>query len=165
MRFFPTLTLAIAATCFAATAHAQQDASLRERIAARRDLERAKTELRYQWQIEYPRKCRELDTAIELTRIEIDDNKAMLREYQPFDRFSTGAPLPITIRNVKMCIRAGELRLNELLAERNYLVRFHGDEFRELSAQVYEARVRIAELDSIAEEAAQQEQLPAPLQR
>ena len=55
--------------------------------------------------------------------------------------------------------------MNELLAERNYLTRFRGDQFRELSEQVYEARVRVAELDSIAEEAAQQEQLPAPLQR
>ena len=109
MRFSTTLTLAIAATCFATNAVAQQDDSLRERIAARRDLERAKSDLRYYWQFEYPRKCRAVDAAIDITRTEIDNNKELLREYEPFTRFSTGQPFPMTIRNVQMCIKVGEL--------------------------------------------------------
>jgi hypothetical protein len=167
MRFIPAHFLALATSCFVSTAYAQQEVSLQDRIDARRELERAKTDLRYYWQYEYPRRCRALDAAIDITRTEIDNNKELLRDYEPFTRFSTGQPFPMTVRNVQMCIKVGELRLNDLLAERNYLTRFRGDQFRDLSEQVYAARDRVAELDSIAEEAAQppQEQLPAPLQR
>src|SRR3954451_10201055 len=140
-----------------------QDASLRARMAARRDLEQAKTDLLYYWQVEYPRKCRELDAAIEIARAEIEDNRSLLREYQPYYGFSIGEPFPITVRNVRLCIRTGELRLNDLLAERNMLVRFHGDEFRILSNNVYEARLRVAELEADDQNSQTvPEQIPAP---
>jgi hypothetical protein len=116
-------------------------------MAARRELERAKTDLRFYWQIEYPRQCRELDAAIECTRIEIEDNTRLLREYEPFTRFSIGAPFPITVRELRACIVAGQLHLNDLLAEHNALVRFHSDDFRALEAQVYEARQRVLDLE------------------
>ncbi len=153
--------VAIAVLVPFSTSHAQ-DASLRTRLAARRDLERAKTDLLYYWRVDYPRKCRELDAAIEITRAEIDDNRSLLREYQPYNRFSIGEPFPITIRNIQLCIRTGELRLNDLLAERNALIRFHGDEFQTLSHRVYEARLRVAEVDEAEQNSdVSAEQLPS----
>ncbi len=125
-----------------------QEASLAARVSARRDLEQAKTDLRFYWQVDYPRQRRDLDAAIEMTRLGIENNRSLLRDYRPFTHFSTGQPFPITIRNLETCIRAGELRLNDLLAERNALVRFHSDQYRVLAAQVYEARVRVAGLEA-----------------
>ncbi|HEX3601201.1 MAG TPA: hypothetical protein VHU84_13710 [Lacipirellulaceae bacterium] len=163
MRLSPALMLLVLfAGAVATTAHAQE-ASLRERVAARRDLEQAKSELLYYWQVEYPRKCRELDSEIEITRAEIDDNRSLLREYQPFTQFSIGEPFPITIRNIHLCIRTGEIRLNDLLAERGTLMRFHGDKFHALSDQVYAARLRVAELESTdSNDNSTTEQLPPP---
>jgi hypothetical protein len=132
-------------------------------MAARRELEQAKTELRYYRQVEYPRQCRELDAAIEFTRAEIDDNNILLREFRPFTQFSLGKPYPITVRNLQMCIKVAELRLRDLWAERNALAWFHSDQVRQLSAQVFEARVRIVELESaMAEPAPIANQLPQP---
>ena len=125
-----------------------QEPSLQERIAVRRDLELAKMNLRYYWQVEYPRRCRELDAAIECTRAEIDNSYSLLRDYRPFTSFSIGEPFPITVRNLQMCIRTGELRLNDLFAERNALIRYHSDQFRVLAADVYAARARVVDLEA-----------------
>ena len=125
-----------------------QEPSLQDRIAVRRDLEVAKMNLRYYWQVEYPRKCRELDAAIELTRREIDNNRVLLRRYWPVTQFTIDEPFPITVRSLQMCVRTGEFRLNELIAERNALIRFHSDQFNALAADVYAARVRVADLEA-----------------
>lgn len=144
--FLPALLIAVA---IAPSSIAQdQGASLEARVAARRELDQAKNELYYYWQVEYPRQCREYDAAIECARAEIDANQSLLREYKPYGGFSIGEPFPITVRNIQLCIRTGEFRLNDLLAERNALMRFHGDQFRALSAQVYEARLRVAALEA-----------------
>jgi hypothetical protein len=139
-----------------------QEAPLASRMAARRELEQAKSDLYYYWQVEYPRQCREYDAAIECARAEIEANRLLLREYKPFGGFSIGEPFPITVRNIQLCMRTGELRLNDLIAERNALVRFHGDQFRALSAAVYEARLRVLDLEANDEVVATtSEQLPA----
>jgi hypothetical protein len=143
------LAFAVAATASQCLA---QEAPLRERMAARRDLEIAKTDLRYYWQVEYPRKCRELDAAIACTRAELENNNSLLRDYRPFSGFSIGEPFPVTVRNLQLSIKVGELRLNDLLAERNAMIRFRSDDFRVLSAQVYEARQRVVELETPAAE-------------
>jgi hypothetical protein len=162
MRLSSTVfVLALTLSSIASVTFGEDTAALRAQIAARRDLERAKTDLRYYWQVEYPRQQRELDSAIEFTRIELKNNKWLLHEYEPFTQFSLGKPFPITVRELQMCIRAGECRLNELLDERNALIRFHGDDFRELSAQVYEARLRVVEVDAaVTSDRAPAEELP-----
>jgi hypothetical protein len=161
MRSLFHLLVMVAAIVPSMNAHAQE-ASLQSKMAARRDLEAAKNDLLYYWQVEYPQQCREYDAAIECTRAEIDANRSLLREYKPFGGFSIGEPFPITVRNIQLCIRTGELRLNDLLAERNALMRFHGDQFRALSAQVYEARLRVLALESNDEGTTPtSEQLPA----
>jgi hypothetical protein len=150
MRLSPViLVLAIAATFAVSTASAQQEAPLQMRIAARRDLSIAKNNLRYYWQVDYPCQRRNLDAAIEMTRLEIENNKKLMREYRPFTRFTIGEPFPITIRNLEMCNKAAEIRLNDLLAERNALVRFHSDQYDQLAYEVYEARQRVLELEPV----------------
>jgi hypothetical protein len=121
---------------------------LQARLAARRELEIAKIELRNYWQVEYPRQKRELDAAIEMTELEIRANEEAQRELRPFTRFSLGEPFPLTIRELQICSRGTELRLKNLQAERNALVRFHYDDFRVLEMRVQEARLRVAELEA-----------------
>jgi hypothetical protein len=104
-------------------------------------------ELRHYWQVEYPRQQRLLNSAIELTRTEIRDLEARLRAYRPFTRFSTGDPFMVTIQNTRRCLREAELRLRDLWAERNALVRYHSDDYRALELRVHEARLRVVELE------------------
>jgi hypothetical protein len=118
-----------------------------ERMSARRELELAKMDLRHYWQVEYPRQQRNLNAAIELTKCEIQDLQWRLRQYEPFTRFSTGDPFMVTIQNTQMCLREAEFRLRDLWAERNALVRYHSDQYRELELRVHEARRRIIELE------------------
>jgi hypothetical protein len=53
----------------------------------------------------------------------------------------------VTIQDTKMCLREAELRLRDLLAERNALVRFHADQYRQLEIAVHQARLRVAEME------------------
>jgi hypothetical protein len=150
MRFSPSILLAAIAMLSIApsTTSAQEAPSYIARLNARRDLELAKIELRHYWQVEYPRQQRHLNAAIELTEREIRDYRARLRAYRPFDRFSTGQPFLITLQELRMCLRDAELRLQDLWAERNALVRFHSDQWRLLEMKAYEARLRVAELEA-----------------
>jgi hypothetical protein len=148
MRFSPAIVLlAIVATCIETTANAQEEASLQMRIAARRELSVAKNNLRFYWQVDYPQQRRNIDAAIELTRMELKNLNMQLREFRPFTQFSIGQPFPLTVRSLQMCIKATELRLENLLTERNALVRFHSDEYDLLAYQVYEARQRVLDLE------------------
>jgi hypothetical protein len=149
MKFSPAFcVLTIIVSSCVTPARAQEQASFQARLAARQELELAKIELRNYWQIEYPRQRRELNAAIELTEMELRNNESLLHEYQPFTQFSLGQPFPITIRNLQMCIRENELRLQNLRAEWNALVRFHSDQFRALEMKVQQARWRVAELEA-----------------
>jgi hypothetical protein len=134
MRFSPVpFCLAIAALCVPGSILRADEASdLSARISARQELELAKSELRNYWQVEYPRQRRHLNAAIELTELEIRDLKARLREWGPFSRFTYGDPFMVTIQETKFCLRDAELRLRDLWAERNALIRFHADQWRAL---------------------------------
>jgi hypothetical protein len=147
-------SFAIVAICGATSALAQNQGSLQARMAARQELELAKLDLQNYWQIEYPRQRRELNLAIELTQAEIEGNQEQQESLRPFTRFSLGEPFPLTIANLRVCRKAAELRLNALQAERNMLIRFHGDQFRILQMRVQAARQRVLELEPIDEIAA-----------
>jgi hypothetical protein len=148
MKFAPAILGLAVASCFILPASAQESSNLQARVAARHELELAKFELRNFWQIEYPRRRRDLDAAIELTEMEMRNYQDLLNEYRPFTQFSLGEPFPVTIRNLQMCLKEVELRLRNLYADRNALIRFKGDEFRVLEMRVQEARLRVAELES-----------------
>jgi hypothetical protein len=149
MKFSPaSCSLAIVVICSATSALAQNQASLQARIAARQELELAKIDLQNYWQIEYPRQRRELNLAIELTKAEIDGNQEQQEALRPFTRFSLGEPFPLTIANLRICRKSAELRLNNLQAERNSLIRFHSDDFRILEMRVQAARQRVADLEA-----------------
>jgi hypothetical protein len=155
MKFSPAIcSLAIFAICGATSALAQNQGSLQARIAARQELELAKIDLQSYWQIEYPRQRRELNLAIELTQAEIQGYQEQQEALRPFTRFSIGEPFPLTIANLRVCRKSAELRLNNLQAERNTLIRFHGDQFRVLEMSVRAARQRVAELEANDEVAA-----------
>ncbi len=150
MKFSPSIIcLAIAALFTTPFALSADDVSYHAaRMSARRELEVALIELRHYWQVEYPRQRRHLNAAIELTEAEIRDYKERLRAYRPFDRFSTGQPFLVTLQELKQCLLDAELRLRDLWAERNALVRFHSDQWRLLELNVYDARLRVAELEA-----------------
>jgi hypothetical protein len=149
MKFSPAvLSIAIVATCGATSVLAQNRASLEARIAARQDLRMAQLDLQNYWQIEYPRQRRELNLAIELTEAEIKGNKEAQESLRPFTRFTIGEPFPLTIANLRICRESAELRLNNLLAERGALIRFHGDQFRTLELRVEAARRCLVELEA-----------------
>ena len=67
MRLFSILfvSAAVVASCCVESVVAQGP-SLQTRLAARRELELAKIDLRNYWQIDYPRQKRELDAAVEM---------------------------------------------------------------------------------------------------
>jgi hypothetical protein len=149
MKFFPVVcSLVIAASCCVASAYAQSQVSLQARIAARQELELAKLDLQNYWQVEYPRQRRELNMAIELTQAEIQGNQEQQEALRPFTRFSIGEPFPLTIASLRVCRKAAEIRLNNLQAERNTLIRFHSDDFRILEMKVQAARQRVADLEA-----------------
>ena len=141
--------------------HAQDETYAEERAAARRELLLAKLELRHYWQIEYPRMRRHLQAQIDLTNAEIRNYKERLREYEPFDRFTVGRPLFVTIQELRMCLLDAEHRLRDLWAERNALIRFHSDDWRLLEMNVHEARLRVAAIEA-AHEAVAESELPRP---
>ncbi len=155
MKFSPAFySLVIVAIGGATSATAQEQASLQARIAARQELELAKLDLQSYWQIEYPRQRRELDLAIELTRAEIRGNQEQQESLRPFTRFTIGEPFPLTIAGLKICRESAELRLNDLQAQRNMLIRFHGNQFRILQMRVQAARQRVVDLEPQDEVAA-----------
>jgi hypothetical protein len=153
---------AIMALCVVTSAKAQSQVSRDARIAARQELELAKLDLQNYWQVEYPRQRRELNAAIELADEEIrsiDEQQNILR---PFTRFTLDEPFPLTWAELRVCRKAADIRLNNLLAERNSLIRFHGDQFRILELRVQAARQRVVELEASDEVARTQAILPAP---
>lgn len=119
-----------------------------EQIAARRNLELAKRDLRFYLEVEYPRQQRHLSRLMELTRQEISDLQWRLRQYQPFSRFSINDPFMTTIQNTQMCLREAEFRLRNLIAEKVTLNRCHIDTWRDLELRVQQARLRVLELET-----------------
>src|SRR4051794_1813762 len=161
MNFSPAIWSLVITVCGATSVLAQNQASLEARIAARQELRMAQLDLQNYWQIEYPRQRRELNLAIELTQAEIRNNQDAQESLRPFTRFTIGEPFPLTIANLRICRESAELRLNDLLAERGALIRFHGDQFRTLELRVEAARRRLVELEA-NEEIATAPALPRP---
>lgn len=158
MRHFVSVFGVAIATCGVISALASaQEPAVAERAAVRRELEAAKLELRHYAQVEYPRQRRHLDAQIQLTEAEVRTLRDRLRAYRPFDKFSTGGALSFTIQELRICLLDADLRLDDLRAERNHLIRFHSDQWRLLELRAFEARARLAELERA-------EEMPAPPQ-
>jgi hypothetical protein len=154
------LFLAIAALLSAnSVSRAQEETYAEARTAARRELTLAKLELRHYQQVEYPRLRRHLQAQIDLTEAEIRGYERQLHEYRPFSRFSVGQPFTVTIQEIRLSLLEAELRLRDLWAERNALIRFHSDDWRHLEMKVHDARLRVAEIEAELEAIAE-----APLQ-
>jgi len=154
-------SFAVVVLCAAGPASAQNQVSREARIAARQELELAKLDLQNYWQVEYPRQRRELNAAIELADEEIRGIEEQQNILRPFTRFTLDEPFPLTWAELRVCRRAADIRLNNLLAERNNLIRFHGDQFRILELRVQAARQHVAELEANDEVANASATLPA----
>lgn len=158
-------SFAVIVLCAVGSAGAQSQASREARIAARQELELAKLDLQNYWQVEYPRRRRELNAAIELADEEIRGIEEQENILRPFTRFTLDEPFPLTWAELRICRKAADIRLNNLLAERNNLIRFHGDQFRMLEMRVQAARERVVALEANDEVAKAQATLPAPQAR
>jgi hypothetical protein len=144
----PAIVFVLYAVCFGPNvAHAQNSADPAELAAARRELAVAKIEARHYWQVEYPRRRRELNAEITFADAELRAMKRLMREYGPFSLFSTGEPLFLPIQDLKLCILDAELRLRALRDERINLVRFHSEEGQLLDLRVADARARVVALE------------------
>ena len=150
------LAIATQLSTFSAV-RAQDENYAAARVVARRELILAKLELRHYQQVEYPRLRRHLQAQIDLTEAEIRAYKRQLHEYRPFSRFSVGQPFTVTIEEIRLCLLEAELRLRDLWAERNALIRFHSDDWRFLEMKVHEARLRVAEIEASNEAIAEAE--------
>jgi multidrug efflux pump subunit AcrA (membrane-fusion protein) len=117
------------------------------RADVRRDLVIAKAEARYYWQVDYPQQQRNLNAAIELTEAEIRATRLQLRQYEPFDHFSTGQPLYMPIQGMRLCLLEAEQRLENLWQQRNALIRFHSEQGYLLDQRVADIRARLVELE------------------
>jgi hypothetical protein len=150
MRFLVSVVcLGLAAGCLLSrSACAGEPPFEAARWRARHELALAKMELRNYWQVEYPRQQRYLNAEIVLTEAEIRSYKERLLEYEPFNRFSRGQPFATTLQDVQMCLLEAELRLRDLWAERNALLRSHSDTWRALEHKVHAARLRVAEIEA-----------------
>ncbi len=155
MTLAPTIfSVAIIATGIVVPTFAQSPASREERVAARLELTRAKIELQNYWQVDLPRLQRELNLEIEMAEAEIKGYNEQIEWFRPFTRFTIGEPYPATVANLKICRTAAELRLNNLRAERNALLRSRGNNIRISELKVQIARQRVAELETHDEVAA-----------
>jgi hypothetical protein len=141
----------VAACCTASSASAEDGSYTTARDAARRALEKAIIELRLYQQVEYPRELRHLDADIELTKAEIETLRQRLRACWSYNHFSRNEAQEFPAQDLKLCLLEAELRLKDLQTERNALIRFHPDQWRLLELNVYEARVRVIELERTAE--------------
>ncbi|MEX2317765.1 MAG: hypothetical protein WD669_11475 [Pirellulales bacterium] len=145
--FFVSVGLAIALLQIPSAACGQDDAVQAARAAARRALEMANLELRLYLQVEHPREMRHLDAQIKLAEAEVKAYEERRREYEPFNKFSTGRPLLLPMQSLRLCLLEAELRLDDLRAERNALVRFHSDRWRLLELRALDARAHVVELE------------------
>jgi hypothetical protein len=162
MRFSPALfcVAIISLGWLPAAALGQDNEYETARMEARRELQLAKIEFRNYWQIDYPRIRRDLDAQIAITEAEIRNYRERVRLYDSFDRFSTGSAVELTLQSLRICLLDAELRVRDLWAERNNLIRFRTHEWRILEMRVHDARLRVAEIEAAAEDSAMDEELP-----
>ena len=66
---------------------------------------------------DYARQQRQLRAAIQIGKAEIKLLEKLQREYEPFTRFDTGAPLTVTVERVRIDLLAAKLHLRELKAQ------------------------------------------------
>ena len=140
--------LALTALTFLPETALADVATLEAQIAAaRRELTAAKIEAQQFWQVEYPRRRRELNAAIELTDAEIRTLRRQIRSYGPFNTFAYGQLPAIGFRELPLCLKEAEIRYRALVDERNNLARSHANELQLLELRVAAARERVLALE------------------
>lgn len=105
-----------------------------------RRIEMAQIRLRLYEQVEYPTERRRLMQELRVAEAEVASLKRLLNEYEPFDRFSTGRPLVLTIESTRLSLLRAELRRDDFRRQLSDLQRFHADRLRLLMLELEEAR-------------------------
>lgn len=117
------------------------------RFHARQELALAKLNLREYLLVDYPRLRRHLAAEIKLTQAEIASLRQCRARASLFAPRSTPIWLQPLDRDPRICLLAAELRLEDLLAERNSLAQVHAQHWRILEQDVQQARRRVAALE------------------
>ncbi|PHS03250.1 MAG: hypothetical protein COA78_18755 [Blastopirellula sp.] len=120
------LFASLAACLTVATAEPRQA----NRTPASRQLEMARLRLRIYERQEYPLKRRKLSSEIEMTKAELKSLERRQKEYSQFTRFKYSAPLFDEIERVHLAELGTKLRLNDLIAEKSLLERYHADRLK-----------------------------------
>lgn len=106
---------------------------------AQRRVEMAALRARLYEQVEYPAELRRLRSELQLAEAEVASLERLLKEYGPFDKFSTGRPLVLTIEATELGLLRARLRRDNLRAELTALQRFRSDRLRLLRLEMQEA--------------------------
>ncbi|MCA9240915.1 MAG: hypothetical protein KDA37_11980 [Planctomycetales bacterium] len=130
------LLVLLAATCLCSA----NPASGETLLDANRRVEMAQIRLRLYEQVEYPTQRRQLTHELRVAEAEVASLKRLLQEYEPFDRFSTGRALVLTIESTRLSLLRAELRRDDFKRQLSDLQRFHVDRLRLLMLELEEAR-------------------------
>lgn len=97
----------------------------------------ASLEYRLYERVEFPTRIRRLGAEITLAEARIKSLEKLLREYQSFQKFSTGNPLTLTVEETKLALLEAKLQLEGLREERSLLERYKDEQRR-----LFELRAR-----------------------
>lgn len=137
----PTLTpCVLLLTAIAAWSAAGQPAQAQTAYDTQRRVEIAALRLRLYENVEHPAEVRRMKSELKLAEAEVASLERLLREYRPFDKFSTGRPLVLTIESTRLALLRAELRRDNLRADLNADQRSHFDRLRLLKLELEEAR-------------------------
>lgn len=130
---------------FAAGIATAAHAELAYEIAAQRDYEATVLRLRMYRNAEYPQRLRHLEAEMKLSDAEIAELRRRLRDYEPFQRFSTGNPLPITTAYTRIALQETQRYRREVREAYLSWQRYHADRMRLLELDVAAAQARVLE--------------------
>lgn len=105
-----------------------------------RQVEIAELRLHLYQNVEHPAEVRRLRTELTMADAEAESLKRLLREYEPFNRFSTGNPLTLTVESTRLALLRAELRRDNTKADLQAMQRHHAQRLRLLQLELQQAQ-------------------------
>ncbi|TWT72800.1 hypothetical protein Pla123a_40990 [Posidoniimonas polymericola] len=132
--------LAVLLTAALAWSAVGQSAQAETAYDTQRRIEIAALRLQLYENVEYPAELRRLKSELKLAEAEAASLERLLREYEPFDKFSTGRPLVLTIESTRLALLRAGLRRDNLRQDLMAQQRSHYDRLRLLHLELEQAR-------------------------